>query len=151
MKKYTFKIDNNFKNENTSNNYSKTLTDTILANIKNANPYLFDNKKSKKTITIDIDIPMKKVYKKAEKFEHEKKISYNSILDAINFFYDNISTLKKDYDFKLSDGTPVKMFSDEIQIGYDLIPLNDFTKAYYDMLSKSSCKKIMELYINIAA
>ena len=53
------------------------------------------------------------------------------------------------YDFKLYDGTPVKMFSDEIQIGYDLIPLTGFTREYYNSLSESTRKHIIDITIDI--
>lgn len=53
------------------------------------------------------------------------------------------------YDFKLDDGTPVKMFSDELQIGYELFPLNEGTMYLYKTLSESRKKNIIDIYINI--
>ena len=61
----------------------------------------------------------------------------------------NLKNEKPMYDFKLYDGTPVKMFSDEIQIGYDLIPLTGFTREYYNSLSENTRKHIIDITIDI--
>lgn len=148
MKKYTFKIDNTANtNINPSNTYSEILSDIISSNIKKNNPWLADfeeTPKRTKNININIDIT-----RKPKKTYTYNSISYGDIFDAIKFIYD-YKREKPSYDFKLADGTPVKMFSDEIQIGYDLIPLNNFTKAYYDLLSEDTRKHIIDIYIDIA-
>lgn len=148
MKKYTFKIDNTANaNINPSNTYSEILSDIISSNIKKNNPWLADfeeTPKRTKNININIDIT-----RKPKKTYTYNSISYGDIFDAIKFIYD-YKREKPSYDFKLADETPVKMFSDEIQIGYDLIPLNNFTKAYYDLLSEDTRKHIIDIYIDIA-
>lgn len=148
MKKYTFKIDNTANaNINPNNTYSEILSDIISSNIKKNNPWLADfeeTPKRTKNININIDIT-----RKPKKTYTYNSISYGDIFDAIKFIYD-YKREKPSYDFKLADGTPVKMFSDEIQIGYDLIPLNNFTKAYYDLLSEDTRKHIIDIYIDIA-
>lgn len=147
MKKYTFKIDNTANaNINPSNTYSEILSDIISSNIKKNNPWFVDfeeTPKRAKNININIDIT-----RKPKKTYTYNSIDYGDIFDAIKFIYD-YKREKPLYDFKLADGTPVKMFADEIQIGYDLIPLNNFTKTYYDLLSEDTRKRIIDIYIDI--
>lgn len=144
MKKYTFKLDNTPKTNNVNNNenYSKIIDNIISANIRKNNPWMEQQKSGTKNINIDIDIRRpKKVYKLDFN-------DYGDIFDAIKYIYD-YKKEKPLYDFKLADGTPVKMFSDEIQIGYDLIPLTSFTREYYDMLSEDTRKHIIDITIDI--
>lgn len=147
MKKYTFKIDNNAKTTNNTNNtYSEILSDIISSNIKKNNPWFADIKETPKhTKTINIDIDLTRKPKKTYTYE---TLDYGNIFDVLKFIYD-YKQEKPLYDFKLADGTPVKMFSDEIQIGYDLIPLNSLTKSYYDLLSEDTRKHIIDIYIDI--
>jgi len=147
MKKYTFKIDNNAKTtNNTNNNYSEILSDIISSNIKKNNSWFADIEKTpKRTKTINIDIDLTRKPKKTYTYE---TLDYGDIFDVLKFIYD-YKNEKPAYDFKLADGTPVKMFSDEIQIGYDLIPLNSLTKSYYDLLSEDTRKHIIDIYIDI--
>lgn len=144
MKKYTFKLNNTPKTNNVNNNenYSKIIDNIISANIRKNNPWMEQQKSSTRNINIDIDIHRpKKVY--TLDFN-----DYGDIFDAIKYIYD-YKKKKPLYDFKLADGTPVKMFSDEIQIGYDLIPLTSFTREYYDMLSEDTRKHIIDITIDI--
>ena len=147
MKKYTFKIDNTAKTTiNPSNTYSEIIDNIISSNVIKNNPWfatINETPKRKKDININIDIT-----RKPKKTYTYDSIDYGDIFDAIKFIYD-YKREKPSYDFKLYDGTPVKMFSDEIQIGYDLIPLNNFTKAYYDLLSEDTRKHIIDIYIDI--
>lgn len=146
MKKYTFKIDNTAKtNTNPSNTYSEILSDIISSNIMKNNPWFTDIKETPKQKNININIDITRKPKKTYTYD---TIDYGDIFDAIKFIYD-YKREKPSYDFKLPDGTPVKMFSDEIQIGYDLIPLNNFTKSYYDLLSEDARKHIIDIYIDI--
>lgn len=147
MKKYTFKIDNTAKTTiNPSNTYSEIIDNIISSNVIKNNPWfatINETPKRKKDININIDITRKP--KKTYTYDN---IDYGDIFDMIKFIY-NYKCEKPSYDFKLHDGTPVKMFSDEIQIGYDLIPLTGFTRAIYDSLSESSRKQIIDIYIDI--
>lgn len=147
MKKYTFKIDNTAKTTiNPSNTYSEIIDNIISSNVIKNNPWfatINETPKRKKDININIDITRKP--KKTYTYDN---IDYGDIFDMIKFIYD-YKCEKPSYDFKLHDGTPVKMFSDEIQIGYDLIPLTGFTRAIYDSLSESSRKQIIDIYIDI--
>ena len=147
MKKYTFKIDNTAKTTtNHSNTYSEIIDNIISSNVIKNNPWfatIDETPKRKKNININIDITRKP--KKTYTYDN---IDYGDIFDMIKFIYD-YKCEKPSYDFKLPDGTPVKMFSDEIQIGYDLIPLTGFTRAIYNSLSESSRKRIIDIYIDI--
>ena len=147
MKKYTFKIDNTAKTTiNPSNTYSEIIDNIISSNVIKNNPWfatINETPKRKKDININIDITRKP--KKTYTYDN---IDYGDIFDMIKFIY-NYECEKPSYDFKLPGGTPVKMFSDEIQIGYDLIPLTGFTRAIYDSLSESSRKQIIDIYIDI--
>ena len=142
MKKYTFYTKKTNNNTTPSNDYSKILSDIISSNILKANPYFADIEKPKsKKVNIDIEITKKPTYT----FKDDQ---YEGILKAIDFFYSDMMG-KKNYDFLLPDGTPVKKFHDEIQIGYDLIPLNSFTKKVYEYLKDMNKTKIVEFYVNM--
>ena len=147
MKKYTFKIDNTANTTtNPSNTYSEIIDNIISSNVIKNNPWfatIDETPKRKKNININIDIT-----RKPKKTYTYNSIDYGDIFDMIKFIYD-YKCEKPSYDFKLPDGTPVKMFSDEIQIGYDLIPLTGFTRTIYDSLSESSRKRIIDIYIDI--
>lgn len=163
MKKYTFSFDNNNTTRSNnitipSTNYSEIIDDIIRTNIKKNNPYLFggtiDNDyysdiiitpSTKKTIDINITLPKKKTII----IDTTKSTdSFSEFMKALKFI-SNFNFEKDDYDFKLDDGTPIKIFADEIQIGYDLIPLNGLTKSIYDALSESAKKSIIDIYIEI--
>jgi len=142
MKKYTFYTKKTNNNTTPSNDYSKILSDIISSNILKANPYFADIEKPKsKKVNIDIEITKKPTYT----FKDDQ---YEGILNAIDLFYNSL--IEKDtYDFKLPDGTPVKKFGNEIQIGLDLFPLNKFTEKIYDYLKDMNKEKIYEFYINL--
>lgn len=142
MKKYTFYTKKTNNNTIPSNNYSKILSDIISANILKANPY-FENITPKKTKNIDIEIEIEK--KPTYTFKDNQ---YEEILKAIDIFYTTLIDTDT-YDFKLPDGTPVKKFNNEIQIGLDLIPLNKFTGKIYEYLKDMNKDKIYEFYINL--
>lgn len=142
MKKYTFYTKKTNNNTTPSNNYSKILSDIISANILKANPY-FEEITPKKTKNFNIEIEIEK--KPTYTFEDDQ---YEGILKAIDLFYSGLID-ENTYDFKLPDGTPVKKFGNEIQIGLDLIPLNKFTEKIYEYLKDMNKKKIYEFYINL--
>ena len=142
MKKYTFYTKKTNNNTIPSNNYSKILSDIISANILKANPY-FENITPKKTKNIDIEIEIEK--KPTYTFKDDQ---YEEILKAIDIFYTTLIDTDT-YDFKLPDGTPVKKFNNEIQIGLDLIPLNKFTGKIYEYLKDINKDKIYKFYINL--
>lgn len=66
------------------------------------------------------------------------------------FFINNLNDYTPsydDYDFELGDGTPVKIYSDFIQVGYDIIPRNSFT--YFADLTPKKKKTIIEIITKI--
>lgn len=157
---YTIDITTRTKKNNPSNfiksNASAYIDSLVLSNLKRTAPYLFGKstaddkledgktytftKKAKKSKTIDITISGLKP-KKATNYD------LDSFTNAVLYL------LGKDggdtYDFKLDDGTPVKLFDDELQIGYELLPLTEGTLYLYNTLSESRKKNIIDIYINI--
>lgn len=156
---YTFDINKTTKKNPSNNNFSKSIDTLISSNLKKIAPYLFGNKDfddeeemiiipapkkaTKKIIDIDITIPSKKTKKTTAKPDFATFCKAFTHLLNTNEYADT-------YDFLLEDGTPIKLFSDEIQIGYELIPLNEGTKRIYDALSDSRKKEIIDIYINIS-
>ena len=155
---YTFDLNkkNNKNTFNTPSNASSYIDNLISLNLKKTMPYIFGDtgfdenediiiipkstsKKTKKTIDIDITIPGKS----------SKKPTYAEFTKAFLHLL-NTSDYADTFDFKLDDGTPIKLFDDEIQIGYELIPLNEGTKKIYDILSANRAKEIIDIYINIS-
>ena len=145
--KYTF--DNIIENKNNS----KILDDIINNNIIKNNPWLVDDlffpKKKNDGIT-DIlnsifNIPTPKPKKKTTTITVELKTKKNtSILDMLDYILDKMQE-KDDYDFVLPDGTPVKMYSDRIQVGFHTIPLFE-TNNFYNSLGNNTKKTIYEIY-----
>ena len=158
---YTIDITTRTKKNNPSNfiksNASAFIDSLVLSNLKRTAPYLFGKsiaddkledgkayiftKKAKKNNkTIDITIS-------GLKAKNAYTPDYDTFEKAVNYL------LHKNggdtYDFKLDDGTPVKLFDDELQIGYELFPLNEGTMFLYNTLSESSKKNIIDIYINI--
>lgn len=142
MKTYTIKINNN--NNNYSNgsfftNASKNLDNLILSNLRKMNPYLNTDS------TLD------------------------AMLDEAGFIYrDNGYLLKGNFDSEFAkaakfladytpkkkciifDNTPIGFFEDEIQIGYDLIPLSNLRDTrYYTTFTPEIKKTIINIYISI--
>lgn len=156
MKKYTFKLNNDKKNNpsNNSNNFSAILDNIISDNILKANPYFkelhpdFGTLTSEKpTRQIDIDITY---HKPSTKYTFNSN-SYDSLFDAIEYIYNKRkdNRFNRFYDYKLADGTPIKIFGDEIQIGYDLIPMTKFTREYYHTLPQTTRDRIIDITIDI--
>lgn len=161
MKTYTFNINkktvnnaNNFVDNNSSNN-SAYIDAVIINNLKKTAPYAFDtidddyrpaitytvNKPTKKNIDIDITI---KKNKNRTSLDFRKYIDF---LEAVNYLSSN--NYDDSADFYLPDGTPVRIFDDEIQIGYELYSLVNFTENKYKKMSDKSKKAIIDLYISI--
>lgn len=137
-KRTTCIIDDDFILGNKSTAYIIDDDFTPLYNdkLESGKVYSFDKNKKK---TIDITIGGKKYTGGSPDYiTFSKAVKY--LLSGGN---------GDTYDFKLDDGTPVKMFSDELQIGYELFPLNEGTMYLYKTLSESRKKNIIDIYINI--
>lgn len=170
MKTYNIDItiNKNKKSSNPSiiNNASAYIDNLILTNLKKTAPYLF-GKNKRTTYIIDDDFtPLyndKLESGKVYSYDKNKKKTIDITIGGKKYTggspdYITFSKAVKHllsggngdtYDFKLDDGTPVKMFSDELQIGYELFPLNEGTMYLYKTLSESRKKNIIDIYINI--
>lgn len=155
MKTYTFNLGtSNKKNNPSKSNNISYINALISSNLKKAAPYLFDDgdifggeiiipaRKAKKTIDIDITI------KNGKKHTSLDFTKYTDFMKAIDFLTSN--KYDDSADFYLSDGTPIRIFDDEIQIGYELIPLRKLTKKKYNSFSNKTKKAIIDLYIKIS-
>lgn len=155
MKTYTFNLDTNNKKNNPSKSTNTSYINALLnLNLNKIAPYLFDDgavfdgeiiipaRKAKKTIDIDITI---KNGKKHTSLDFNK---YTDFMKAIDFLTSN--KYDDSADFYFSDGTPIRIFDDEIQIGYELIPLRKITEKKYNSFSNKTKKAIIDLYIKIS-
>lgn len=155
MKTYTFKIknNNNIYNKSSETNWSKTLDNLILSNIKNSSPNMkaiLDNAKEKRFIDSMIK----------ESNDTLRILDCNNCCNTRCPLYkaaNYINTYKKQSNFpyifgkiyKLSDGTPIIFYDDEIQIGFDTYSydlFNDF--SFIDSLSTDLKKTIIRIYAN---
>lgn len=143
MKTYTFK-------ESTKKNFINSSIDNMNAlftkKIKEFAPYLnSSNNNTPKSINI--------IYKETP--EITKTIDFieanNILFNYFKFKTFSEKSIYDDYDFELKDGTPVKIFDDEIQIGYDLIPIKYFAnpKLYLFGLEPKKKKLIIDIAIKL--
>lgn len=158
MKHYTIKFNNNNNSNNFSfrnlfrRNSSKTLDDIILSNVVKMNPYLKKTYKSDPLLdamfedaglyTTDniVVIPDGTRYLLKDDIDLD-------FITAANFL-SSYTPKKKTY--TLFDKTPIVFFEDEIQIGYDLIPLDYLrTPKYYSTFTPAMKKTIINIFISI--
>lgn len=144
MTTYDIKFtDNNIKNTNNGNIYSKILDDIILSTVKKNNSYLFNTKKKYGDL-IDAmfnELDHTYIYKRDSLFAEACKILANygkkkSIMKGIK--------LGKIY--RLENGLPIIFYNDEIQIGTDIYSYSDFSD--YDFISSLS-PEVKKTIINI--
>lgn len=144
MTTYDIKFtDNNIKNTNNGNIYSKILDDIILSTVKKNNSYLFNTKKKDDDL-IDAmfnELDHTYIYKRDSLFAEACKILANygkkkSIMKGIK--------LGKIY--RLDNGLPIIFYNDEIQIGTDIYSYSDFND--YNFISSLS-PEIKKTIINI--
>ena len=160
MKKiiYTFK-DNNSNNSfhTTTPNYSKILDNLITTDIIEKNSYLKPYCSCCAAGNDFIDCMMKESAKK------NSNIIFNSFalkdnikfIDAANFLanYNKKKDIASKFilgkTYKLSDGTPIIFYDDEIQIGFDLYTYDDFKDiTFLKALPKTTKSAIINI-INI--
>lgn len=154
-KTYSFYTKKNNSTNNSSiflNNkptdYSEILDNIIAADIIKKNNYLFDdnydpiidalNKKTySSTISLtDSNLKFDDIYIKAVKFlsnyKKYKKINLPFIIGKM---------------YKLSDGTPIIFYDDEIQIGFDTYKYTNFNDySFLNNLKDSTKKTIINIY-----
>ena len=154
MKHYTIKINNSNKNGinfRNNTNASKSLDNLILSNLIKMNPYLAGTKKTDNGLL--------------DAMFNEAGFDTSDRIIIPNRSYSNL--LKDDFDIKFAEAAkflanytpkkklffgdlPIKFFEDEIQIGYDLIPLYELTTPkYYNLFTPETKKIIINIYISI--
>jgi len=160
MKRYTINLKDNsiFRTNNTAN-ASKALDDLILGNMISMNPYLDKSGTKKIYIKTDrsddtLDAMINEMNK--SEFIIIPNKNYRSYLKG-NFDSEFAKAAKflanykpKKTTFKLYDDNFIKFFEDEIQIGYDLIPIYDLiSPSRYSRLSDNTKNIIINFYITI--
>lgn len=143
-KKNTSKNIFSFQKSSSKPNYSKILDDIIIADVIDKNDYLFKAaKKADSAIIFDALIG-----KSTNKFDN-----------AVHFLA-NYKKFKKNYSipytygkmYKLSDGTPIVFYEDEVQIGFDSYKYDDFSDTLFlSNLTSNKKKIIIDIYTNGAA
>lgn len=157
MKHYTIKINDNKKNNTGFNfrnikNASKDLDDLILTNMIKMNPYLKGTKSDPTLDAMFIEASMSKddhiIISNRDNSYLLKDNFDTEFIKAANFLSQYNPTGKRYY--TLFDGTPIEFFEDEIQIGYDLIPLYKLsTPKYYNTFTPETKNLIINIFISI--
>lgn len=147
------------KNNNTSSIFSNlfnkntSFKDTVLNNtVFKKYPYMSANSATTYTMT---SIYPKTIYSDLL----TKTIVTNPVFVVLNTYddySDGLIDLQKKlyylgnptYDFKLSDGTPVKIDSNYIQIGNTLVPMN-LSKTKFDVMSDVTKEQLNDIFIII--
>ena len=153
MKHYTIKINNEKKNNNFSfrTNASKNLDDLILSNMKKMNPYINITSGDNTLDAMFADAGFNTddhIIIPNRNYSYLLKGNFDTEFAKAAEFLSNYTPKKKIY--TLFDGTPIEFFEDEIQIGYDLIPLYKFTSPkYYSTFTPTIKNTIINIYISI--
>lgn len=143
MKTYTFKKSTK---KNFINNNIDKMNALFTKKIKEFAPYLnSSNNNTPKSINITYKTTPN--YTKTLDFIEANNILFNYF--KFKTFLEK--SIYDDYDFELEDGTPVKIFDDEIQIGYDLIPIKYFAnpETYLFGLEPKKKKMIIDIAIKL--
>lgn len=157
MKHYTIKINNSKKNNGinfrNTNNPSKSLDDLILSNLIKMNPYL-KNKYSDNTLDAMFD-DAGFIRKNDDHIIISNRKSSNLLkgnfdtefAKAAKFLSSYTPRTNKTY---IIDSNDIAFFEDEIQIGYDLIPLYKLASpTYYKEFTPETKNIIINLFITI--
>lgn len=145
----TFYFDNNTNNSfcTKSTNYSKILDDIIATNIADTNPWLKEYTDTKSKGFIDSIIAASKpsyidCSKKADDFIKAANFLKNYSTKKYKKLPFKLGTL-----YKLSDGTPIMFFKDEIQIGLDLYTYEEFGNTLFlNKMTPKTKKIIIDIY-----
>lgn len=133
---YTFTLP---KKNNSANTYKESLADKIL----NAYPWLGGKKEKKTTVDLYLldTIPTNLGYT-ANDFLSNRYNLEDEFFKAIA----GLSSLAKDYDFEDEFGTPIRIFDNFVQIGYDIIPI---MPGSLNHLKPKTKKTIIDITIKI--
>lgn len=147
MKTTVFTINKN--NNNYGTNYSKILDNIILDSLIKNNSYLFKNAKKKS----DDDL-IDAMFDDINTYKYKRLKADDDFISACNFLanYGKTNTYTIPYKmntlYRLSDGTPIIFYDNEIQIGTDLYEYNMFSDINFISNLKPEMKKII-ININI--
>ena len=147
MKTTVFTINKN--NNNYGTNYSKILDNLILDSLIKNNSYLFKSAKKKS----DDDL-IDAMFDDINTYEYKHLKADDDFISACNFLanYGKTNTYTIPYRmntlYRLSDGTPIIFYDNEIQIGTDLFEYNMFSDINFISNLKPEMKKII-ININI--
>lgn len=133
---YTFTLP---KKNNSTNNFKESLAEKFL----NAYPWLGGPKKGKTTVDLHLlnNISTNLSYT-ANDFLSNKYNLEDEFFKAIA----GINSFTKDYDFEDEFGTPIRIFDNFVQIGYDIIPIKSGSLNY---LKPKTKKTIIDITIKI--
>lgn len=151
MKNFIFKTNNSNNSTNNNNysfrtyDYSKILDDLIINNIMDNNQYITDA-----IIAHDLPNNGKTFYiKKNNNITSDKFIKAFKFLSNFNNEAPANLPFKFGKLYKLTNGTPIIFYKDEIQIGFDLYSYNDFANIdFINSLNTNTKKTIIEIYTN---
>lgn len=138
MKTYIFKNKSTKNNSNNLSNSAQNMNKEFAKKILAFAPYL----KPDTYNTIEITMPKPK---KATTVKINDFISACKFLDN---YKKNHYFGKDEYDFELADGTPVRIFDDEIQIGYDLFDFDQLFAPDFHIPEKKK-KLIIDIAIKL--
>lgn len=152
-KTYNFKTKKNnnnstiFLNSGSTTDYSAMLNDIIAADLIKKNSYLFDTKKSDAdlftSLIDDTPIIIGSSLKADDDFIKAAKFlaNYNTYKKTCKIPF----ILGKMY--KLSDGTPIIFYDDEIQIGFDTFKYKNFSDfSFLNNLASTTKNIIINIY-----
>lgn len=143
MKTYIFKSTKN--NNNNSGNSAKNMNKEFAKKILEFAPYLKPDTYEKINLTTSFKKPKPKF--------NINGIEINDFISAC-MFLDNYKKThifgKDEYDFELPDGTPVRIFDDEIQIGYEIYDFDSLLiPKFYTTIPEKKKKIIIDIAIKL--
>ena len=146
---FTTKKNNNGTFFHNNTDYSKIIDNIIIADIAKKNDYLFNYKN-------DTDILASLIGDEPIIINSSNLKADDDFIKATKFLA-NYKTYKKKYNipykygemYKLSDGTPIVFYNDEIQIGFDVYSYNDFKNfSFLNNLTTEKKNIIINIFTN---
>lgn len=145
---YDIKFNNTTNNANNGNIYSKMLDDIILDTIMKNNSYLYDAKKKEADLIDAMFANIDNTYINKPLKGDDLFTKACKVLAGYNKKKAKGITLGKVY--RLTDGTAIIFYDDEIQIGTDLYSYADFDDySFISGLTPEKKKIIIEINIKL--